>query len=38
MRRPLPPGATAEAALRTTLASLRATGVPVGYIQLDDWW
>ena len=22
----------------STLDSLRAKGVPVGYIQLDDWW
>ena len=37
-RRPLPAGVTAEGALLSTLALLRAKGVPVGYIQLDDWW
>ena len=36
--RPLPPGATAEEPLRRTLASLAASGVRVGYLQLDDFW
>ncbi|KAL1514420.1 hypothetical protein AB1Y20_003521 [Prymnesium parvum] len=34
----LSPAASPAALLGATLASLRAAGVPVAYVQLDDWW